>query len=83
MHNGREAIDIPTVVEYANRMGSLSLGARLGFLLDSLGIEPEGLRGASGPSSLDPGRPRGGRYDPRWRVYVNLPVEELVPTGVG
>ena len=83
LNNGRDEFDIPTLVEYANRMDSLSLNSRLGFLLERQGIESAGLSRAQGPISLDPGRPRNGRYDPRWRVYVNLPVEELVPTGVG
>ena len=81
LQNGWEALDLPTLVEYANRMGSRSLNSRLGFLLEGLGVEASGLSPSSGPVSLDPGRPRGGRFDQRWQVYVNLSEEELLPSG--
>lgn len=78
-----EAVDVPTLVEYANRMEDKSLGSRLGFLLETFGQPVEGLACSESPVKLDPGRPRNGRYAPRWRVVVNVPEAELRPLGVG
>ncbi|HEY77216.1 MAG TPA: hypothetical protein G4O00_13755 [Thermoflexia bacterium] len=78
-----EEVDESTLVEYANRMGDKSLGSRLGYLLESLDRPVEGLIRSAGPVKLDPGRPRAGPYDGRWKVVVNVPVTELWPAGVG
>lgn len=78
-----EVVDVSTLVEYANRMGDKSLGSRLGYLLEALGHPVEGLIASAGPVKLDPGRPRTGPYDGRWRVWVNVPPTELWPEGVG
>jgi len=32
---------------------------------------------------LDPRRPRGGDYNPRWHLYFNIPPDALFPEGVG
>ncbi len=78
-----EVVDLPTLVEYANRLGEKTLGSRLGYLLESLGRPVEGLIRSATPVSLDPSRPRRGRYNHRWQVIVNLPETELWPEGVG
>jgi len=72
-----EAVDVSTLVEYANRMGDKSLGSRLGYLLEALGHPVEGLIHSAGPVKLDPGR----SYDGRWKVMVNVPATELWPEG--
>ncbi len=77
------AVEPSTLVEYANRIGSKSLGSRLGYLLERLGHPVTGLLHSTGPVKLDPTRPRAGHYEPRWRVLVNLPEETLEPGGVG
>ena len=78
-----DVVDVSTLVEYANRMGDKSLGSRLGYLLERLGHPAEGLIRSAGPVKLDPGRPRTGPYEGRWRVWVNVPSAELWPEGVG
>lgn len=86
-----EVVDMPTLVEYANRMGDRSLGSRLGYLLESLGHPVEGQRPelveglicSASPVKLDPARPRNGHTNTRWRVVVNVPQAELFPQGVG
>jgi len=78
-----EVVDVPTLVEYANRMGDRSLGSRLGYLLEALGYPVEGLIQSASPVKLEPARPRTGHYDSRWRVIVNVPESELKPQGVG
>lgn len=77
------ALEVPTLIEYANRMGNRALGSRLGYLLTALGQPAEGLLRSSSGVLLDPARPPEGRRDPFWRVIVNLPAEEIVAEEVG
>ena len=79
----RDQLDVETLVDYANRMGSRSLGSRLGYLLQQIGIEAEGLEISHGPVNLEPDQPRGGPFDATWQVYANLSPEALFPEGVG
>jgi len=78
-----EAVDVPTLVRYANRMEDKSLGSRLGYLLETLGHPAEGLRSSISPIKLDPSRPRTGRTDSRWQVVANISETEMIPQGVG
>ena len=82
LKNAVDVLDVPTLVEYANRMGNSSLCARLGFLLELLGKNPRGLEISKGPVALDPKKARKGEYNHHWRVYVNLSPVELFPEGV-
>ncbi len=76
-------VEVSTLIEYANRMGSKSLGSRLGYLLAKLSHPSEGLIRSAGPVKLDPARHREGHYDRRWRVVVNVPEAEWQSLGVG
>lgn len=78
-----ETVDVPTLVEYANRMEDKSLGSRLGYLLETFGHPVEGLIRSAGPVKLDPSAPRRGDTAPRWQVVVNVSQAELSPQGVG
>jgi len=78
-----EVVGVPTLVEYASRMGDKSLGSRLGYLLETLGHPVQGLIRSSSPVKLDPARPRVGRTAPRWQVVVNVSEAEMIPQGVG
>ncbi len=78
-----ETVDVPTLIEYASRMGDKSLGSRLGYLLEMWGHPVEGLIHSASPVKLDPARPRSGPYEPHWRVVVNVSEAELQPPGVG
>ncbi len=71
------------LIDYARRLGNVSLQARLGYLLEALGQPTDGLTPPTGPVRLDPHRPREGDYNPRWHLYVNIPREALFPEGVG
>jgi predicted transcriptional regulator of viral defense system len=75
-------LNIETLIEYTRALDSPSLEARLGYLLEYFGKPVEGIQGAKGPVNLDPSRSRRGRYNARWRVYVNLTEQELTPEGV-
>lgn len=68
-----ETVDVPTLIEYANRMENKSLGSRLGYFLETFGRPVEGLARSASPVKLDPGRPRTAHTDSRWQVVVNIP----------
>ncbi len=82
LHSAQERLDVEILVSYANRMGNRSLGSRLGYLLQHLGIKAEGLDISQGPVNLEPSQPRGGLFDATWQVYANLTPEALFPEGV-
>lgn len=83
LHAALAEVDVPTLVEYANRMEDKSLGSRLGYLLEALGYPVEGLLRSASPVKLDPARPRTGRTASRWQVIVNVPEREMFVQGVG
>ncbi len=77
-------VEVPVLIEYANRMENKSLGSRLGYLLDIFGQPTEGLAHSVSPVKLDPTRPRTGHTSARWRIVVNIPEHELADMeGVG
>ena len=76
-------VEVAQLVEYSRRMRNASLAGRLGYLLERLGQPAVHLPSPRGPIALDPARPRGGAYDRRWKVYINVSDEELFPEGVG
>lgn len=79
----RESLDVPRLVEYADRFGIDVLKARAGFLLESLGLRHERLdewaaampRGGS--MRLVPGRPFDAVHTERWNLSLNLPPDAL------
>jgi predicted transcriptional regulator of viral defense system len=76
------SLDVAELIEYAGRLKNYSLNARLGYLLELLGQRTEGIETPRGPVRLDPGNHERGNYQPRWKLYVNIPPSELFPTGV-
>ena len=79
-----ETMDVPTLIQYANRMENKSLGSRLGYLLEVSGRSAEGLHYSASPVKLDPTRPRTGHTVARWKIMVNVPEHELAGLeGVG
>jgi predicted transcriptional regulator of viral defense system len=72
-----ETVDMPTLIEYANRMENKSLGSRLGYLLETFGRPVEELVCSTSPVKLDPGRPRTPHTDSRWQVVVNVPQSAM------
>jgi predicted transcriptional regulator of viral defense system len=74
---GASAVEVSTLVRYANRMENRSLGSRLGYLLELLGYEAQGLIPSDSSIKLDPTRPRSGAIATRWRVVVNVPADAI------
>jgi len=79
-----ETLDVPSLIEYANRMENKSLGSRLGYLLELFGLSAEGLLRSTSPVKLDPTGPRTGHLVARWQIVVNIPENDFVGReGVG
>jgi predicted transcriptional regulator of viral defense system len=78
-----DTVEVPVLVEYANRMGDKSLGSRLGYLLETLGHPVTDMIRSASPVKLAPARARTGPVDRKWQVIVNLPEAEWTSQGVG
>jgi predicted transcriptional regulator of viral defense system len=81
--NTRESISIQKIVNYARKMGNMTIIKRLGFLLDALDIKTEEVYPrmrnmiSSGMSILDPTVRQRGSYNTKWKLIVNVSVESL------
>jgi predicted transcriptional regulator of viral defense system len=79
----RDAIAVPKLVDYALRLGVGAVLRRLGFLLETFGVdapdELERLRAelTATYAPLDPLMPAEGPWHARWRVRVNVEPDEL------
>ncbi|MHB0981590.1 MAG: type IV toxin-antitoxin system AbiEi family antitoxin domain-containing protein [Thermoleophilia bacterium] len=70
-------LDLPRIIDYALKL-DVATAKRLGWVLEESGV-PAGRLGALadlpivGYRNLDPSGPRGGPYNRRWMLRVNLP----------
>lgn len=75
-------LEMPVLLEYAERLQNASLRSRLGYLLELMGQSTGSLKPAQGPVKLDPQNPARGSFDNRWKLYVNIQPKDLFPLGV-
>ena len=73
-------LDVDKLVHYALQYGSRTLVKRLGWSLEQTRLDASTLMPllqvpATSYSVLDPGRPRRGEHDRRWKLIVNLGAE--------
>ena len=74
------------LIDYAGRSGNHAVFKRLGYVIESLGLDQPLLVNASqdklsaGISALDPGGPQGGRRNMRWRLRVNAMITPQEPS---
>lgn len=79
----RSDMDVGRLVDYALRLDVGAVIGRLGFLLETCGVdEPAKLgrlraRPKTGYHVLDPALPRAGRRMARWRLCLNVNLQEL------
>ncbi|HXX38946.1 MAG TPA: type IV toxin-antitoxin system AbiEi family antitoxin [bacterium] len=79
----RADMDVHELIDYALRLNIGAVTRRLGYLLETYGIgtssEVQRLRGALtlAYASLDPLLPPGGKFLARWRLRLNVPLDEL------
>lgn len=78
----QDSLEMPVLLEYAERLQNASLRSRLGYLLELLGQSPGSLKPAKGPVKLDPQNPARGSFNKRWKLYVNIEPKDLFPQGV-
>ena len=76
------SLEMPLILEYAERLQNASLRSRLGYLLELLGQSIGSLKPSKGPVKLDPQNPAHGSFNNRWKLYVNIEPEDLFPQGV-
>ena len=72
-------MDFKKVIGYAEKMGNRTIIKRLGYLLELFGYEEyrpffEGIMLSEGYSKLDPGLPRKGRINEKWKLLANSEV---------
>ena len=79
----REDIKIPQRLNYVPHFSSGALRRRLGFLLELYGMasldQLESLRShlTSTYDRLDPTLPKSGSFQARWRLQLNIGIDEL------
>jgi predicted transcriptional regulator of viral defense system len=76
------SLELPVLLEYAERLQNASLRSRLGYLLEYLGQSTSSLKPAKGPVKLDSQSPARGSFNNRWKLYVNIEPKDLFPQGV-
>jgi len=75
-------VDKEEITNYTCRIGNKSLNSRLGFLMQSAGQGLLPIEPSKGPVLLDPTRPRGGKYNAYWQIYINVPEQDLFHKGI-
>jgi len=80
---GREEIDFEKMAEYSVRNGNQAVNQRLGFLIDSLGIESKKAlqillkNQSSRYTPLDIWRDPKGKHIKTWKIILNVPEKNL------
>jgi len=79
----RDSIKIPLLLDYVQQLSSGALRRRLGFLLElyqmasPAQLEPLRLKLTSTYDRLDPTLPKSGPFHSRWRLQLNVGIDEL------
>jgi len=80
--NAEKEVSIERIADYAEKMGNATIVKRLGYLVESLGVDVDlevlsKFRGmiSRGMSAFDPALPKKGRYDTEWNLLVNISGE--------
>jgi predicted transcriptional regulator of viral defense system len=77
--------DPATLIEYGDRLGNRAVFKRLGYLVELLGRDPDGLveacraRVSAGVSVLDPDGPPGGHRVASWGLRANVELQPEEP----
>ena len=79
----RDGVKIPRLLDYAQHFSSGALRRRLGFLLElyqmasAAQLEPLRSKLTSTYDRLDPALPKSGSFHSRWRLQLNVGIDEL------
>jgi predicted transcriptional regulator of viral defense system len=80
----KDGIDFQRLMSYTGNMKNSAIAKRLGYLAEVFGLNKQVKMKelqkmlSSGYSCLDPTLPKKGQYSSRWRLLVNIPIEELL-----
>ncbi|MBI4334557.1 MAG: type IV toxin-antitoxin system AbiEi family antitoxin domain-containing protein [Chloroflexi bacterium] len=81
---GRDDLDLARIAEYSRRNGNRAASQRLGYLIETLGLESdkaiEILLGSMSTryAPLDTLSELKGKYIARWKVIINVPENEFL-----
>lgn len=77
----KDEIDCGKLTDYITKVGNNTAIKRLGFILDLLGMDMDSknLEGkiSNSYSILDPTKRKTGKYDPKWKLLLNVSKAEL------
>lgn len=75
----KEELNFEKLTNYAIKIGNNAVIKRLGFILDFLSLNSKSLenRISDSYSILDPTKEKKGKYDPKWKLLVNVSKKEL------
>jgi predicted transcriptional regulator of viral defense system len=81
-----EEHDATTLIEYGDLLGNGAVFKRLGYMIDTLGLDHPHIAAAclervsAGISALDPGGPRGGQSIMQWGLRINVALAPEEPS---
>lgn len=67
----RKAVDRDLLLQYADRQPREAVRRRLGYLLERAGMAADLHPRSRTPYLLNPSLPGRGRFDAKWRLYIN------------
>jgi predicted transcriptional regulator of viral defense system len=75
-----ESLDLGEILQAAERMGNKTIIKRLGYLLETFGYKRymdffDDHELSKGYSTLDPGKPKNGKINEKWRLLINTKVD--------
>jgi len=75
----KEEIDLEKLTDYAIKTGNNAVIKRLGFIIDFLGLDSKNLvsKISDSYSILDSTKEKTGKYDPKWKLLINVSEREL------
>lgn len=68
-------VDVEKTLELASKFRVEAVNRRLGYMLDLLGIKTDLTVRSKTPYKLNPANRALGRFDSKWRLYVNEVLE--------
>ena len=75
----KDEIDFEKLTDYTMKICNNAAMKRLGFVLDFLGMDSKNLESkiSNSYSILDPTKEKTGKYNPKWKLLLNISEEEL------
>ncbi|MBO3833305.1 MAG: hypothetical protein FGF51_08020 [Candidatus Brockarchaeota archaeon] len=68
-------VNVEKTLEFASKFGVEAVNRRLGYMLDLLGVKADLTIKSKTPYKLNPANKALGKFDSKWRLYVNEVLE--------